>query len=80
MKKIIVAVGFTLSGVFANAQHGLEKISVEKYYVSDAKDAAATAGLGGPAASSSLGRDRQVHRHLLRCGPQEFIASFWPSS
>ncbi len=36
--------GFTFFSLFSNAQHGLKKIIVEKYYISDAKDAAVSGG------------------------------------
>ena len=41
MKKIYIAIGFAFACITANAQNGLENIIVEKYYVSDANDAAA---------------------------------------
>lgn len=45
MKKLIVGLGLAFSGVLAaHAQNGLENITVEKYYVSDAADAAGSVG------------------------------------
>ena len=43
-KKIMLGVCLMIFGFFANAQNGLEKIIVEKYYVSNADDAAASIG------------------------------------
>jgi len=46
MKRLICGIGFVLSGFITLAQHGLENIIVEKYYVSSAKDTALSS-LGG---------------------------------
>lgn len=46
MKKILLAAGLIICSVFARAQNGLENITVEKYYVSNAADAAGAAGMG----------------------------------
>jgi len=40
MKKIIVTLSLSLPGFFLHAQNGLENIIVEKYYISNAADAA----------------------------------------
>jgi hypothetical protein len=42
MKKILALTGFIFTGIFANAQNGLEGIVVEKYYVSDYNDSIVT--------------------------------------
>lgn len=44
MKKLILGLGLLLSGAIAQAQNGLEGIVVEKYYVSNAADAAGSVG------------------------------------
>jgi len=44
MKKVILALGLFFMGVSVQAQNGLEKIIVEKYYVSDATDEANSVG------------------------------------
>ncbi len=44
-KKILLGLGFALLGSFAQAQNGLESVIVEKYYVSNAADAAGSVGL-----------------------------------
>ncbi|MEI6852483.1 MAG: hypothetical protein WCL06_06550, partial [Bacteroidota bacterium] len=44
MKKIIFGLGLILLGAFVQAQNGLENIIVEKYYISDATDAAGSSG------------------------------------
>ncbi|MEO8149680.1 MAG: T9SS type A sorting domain-containing protein [Bacteroidia bacterium] len=44
MKKILFALGLIIPGAYANAQNGLENIIVEKYYVSNAADAAGSIG------------------------------------
>ena len=41
MKKLLIALGMLISANMVNAQNGLESIIVEKYYVSNAADAAA---------------------------------------
>ena len=46
-KKILMGLSLALLGGFAQAQNGLEGIVVEKYYIADAADAAASATLGG---------------------------------
>src|SRR6185436_17322489 len=46
MKKILLGLSLIIVSVFARAQQGLENIIVEKYYVSDANDAAGAAGNG----------------------------------
>ncbi len=46
MKKIIFGLGLSLAGLFASAQNGLEGIIVEKYYVSNAADAAGSSAAG----------------------------------
>ncbi|HKR05572.1 MAG TPA: T9SS type A sorting domain-containing protein [Bacteroidia bacterium] len=46
MKKILLSLSLILLTVFARAQQGLENIIVEKYYVSDANDAAGAVGNG----------------------------------
>ena len=43
-KKIILGLGMSLLGTVANAQDGLEKIIVEKYYVSTAADSIGSVG------------------------------------
>ena len=43
-KKIMLGVCLMILGVFAHAQNGLEKIIVEKYYVSNADDSIASIG------------------------------------
>src|SRR5689334_20128881 len=45
MKKIIMGIALLLSCVVSRAQNGLENIVVEKYYVSNAADAAGSAGV-----------------------------------
>ncbi len=45
MKKLIVGAALLLTGLFANAQNGLENVIVEKYYVSNAADAAGSTGV-----------------------------------
>ena len=44
MKKNLFAFVFILTGLYANAQNGLENITVEKYYISNAADAAGSIG------------------------------------
>ena len=44
MKKIVLGLGLFLCGISTQAQNGLEKIIVEKYYVSDATDEANSVG------------------------------------
>ena len=44
-KKILLGLGLALLGGFSYAQNGLENIIVEKYYVSNAADAAGTVGV-----------------------------------
>lgn len=44
MKKIILGAALLLTGLFAKAQNGLENVIVEKYYVSNAADAAGSVG------------------------------------
>lgn len=44
MKKIVLGAALLLTGLFAKAQNGLENIIVEKYYVSNAADAAGSVG------------------------------------
>ena len=44
-KKILLGLGMILVGVSGNAQHGLENVIVEKYYVSDAADSASSVGI-----------------------------------
>ena len=44
-KKMIFCLSFAFIGTFANAQNGLENVIVEKYYVSNAADAAASIGV-----------------------------------
>jgi len=46
MKKILLGLGLIFIGNKANSQNGLENIIVEKYYISDANDAAANT-IGG---------------------------------
>ena len=43
-KRILFGIGLSLIGAFASAQNGLENIIVEKYYISNADDAAASVG------------------------------------
>ena len=45
MKKILIGLGILLCGGFSQAQNGLENIVVEKYYVSNAADAAGSMGV-----------------------------------
>jgi len=45
MKKIFLGLALCILGVFSQAQNGLEKIIVEKYYVSNAADATASDGV-----------------------------------
>jgi len=45
MKKIILGLAFCLLAYFGQAQNGLEGIIVEKYYISNAADAAGSAGV-----------------------------------
>ena len=45
MKKILFVLVLVILGVFAKAQNGLENIIVEKYYISNAADAAASHGV-----------------------------------
>ena len=44
MKKIILGLALIVSTLAARAQNGLESIVVEKYYVSNAADAAGSTG------------------------------------
>jgi len=44
MKKIVLCLGIGFVSLFANAQNGLEKIIVEKYYISNAADSLASVG------------------------------------
>ena len=44
MKKILIGAALLFTGFFAKAQNGLENIIVEKYYVSNAADAAGSSG------------------------------------
>ena len=44
MKKIIVGLGLVMLGAFAHAQQGLERIIVEKFYVSNAADSVGSYG------------------------------------
>lgn len=44
LKNIILGLGLSVLGLFAQAQNGLENILVERYYVSNAADAAASVG------------------------------------
>ncbi|MEI6061713.1 MAG: Ig-like domain-containing protein [Bacteroidota bacterium] len=44
IKYIILGLCLSLAGLFAQAQNGLEKVYVERYYVSNAADAAGSAG------------------------------------
>jgi Bacterial Ig domain/Secretion system C-terminal sorting domain len=44
MKKLILGLALATAGITAQAQNGLESIVVEKYYVSNAADAAGSAG------------------------------------
>src|ERR1700741_5535124 len=44
MKKNILSIGLILLGYIAHAQNGLEKIIVEKYYVSNLADASGSIG------------------------------------
>lgn len=45
MKKLLFALGMFISANIVNAQNGLESIIVEKYYVSNAADAAGSVGI-----------------------------------
>ena len=45
MKKILLSAALLVTGLFAQAQNGLENIVVEKYYVSNAADAAGSSGV-----------------------------------
>src|SRR5688572_6590018 len=44
MKKFLIGLGLFMAGMTASAQNGLESIIVEKYYVSNAADAAGSVG------------------------------------
>jgi len=44
MKKIVLGLGLFLCGISAQAQNGLERIIVEKFYISDATDEANSVG------------------------------------
>ena len=44
-KNILFSLGFVVMGNICNAQHGLEKVIVEKYYVSNAADSATSVGI-----------------------------------
>ena len=44
MKKLLFGLGLGLIGTFAQAQNGLESVIIEKYYVSNAADAAGSVG------------------------------------
>jgi hypothetical protein len=44
MKKLIYSAALLMTGLLANAQNGLENVIVEKYYVSNAADAAGSSG------------------------------------
>lgn len=44
MKKILIGAALLLTGYFTKAQNGLENIVVEKYYISNAADAAGSSG------------------------------------
>jgi len=44
-QNMLFGITFLLSGVFANAQTGLQNVIVERYYLSDANDAAASIGV-----------------------------------
>ena len=44
MKKLALGLGLMISGLAVNAQNGLESVIVEKYYVSNATDAAGSVG------------------------------------
>jgi len=44
LKNIILGLGLSVLGLFAQAQNGLERIHVERYYVADAADATAATG------------------------------------
>ena len=44
MKKIFLGLALLCSAAFVNAQNGLEALTVEKYYVSNATDAAGSVG------------------------------------
>jgi len=45
MKKLILCLSLSLFGIYSQAQNGLENIIVEKYYISNAADAAGSAGV-----------------------------------
>ena len=46
MKKVVLFISIGFWGLLANAQNGLEKIIVEKYYISNADDSAASVASG----------------------------------
>lgn len=54
MKKIISCLAFIFTGILVNAQQGLEKIIVEKYYISDTIDAKAESGGHLPSGSMTF--------------------------
>ncbi len=45
IKSLFLGLGLSLLGLFVQAQNGLENVIVERYYVSDAADAAGSVGL-----------------------------------
>jgi hypothetical protein len=45
LKNLILGLALAMSGLFAQAQTGLENVIVEKYYVANAADAAASTGI-----------------------------------
>jgi len=47
MKRVILSLGLGIIGLLASAQNGLERIIVEKYYVSNGADSIASADMGG---------------------------------
>ncbi|HQW22423.1 MAG TPA: hypothetical protein PLI47_03925, partial [Bacteroidia bacterium] len=46
MKKILLGISLIMTGLFAQAQNGLESVIVEKYYVSNAADSIGAIGFG----------------------------------
>ncbi len=66
MKKFLLGTNFIIISIFAYAQHGLENIFVEKYYISTAKDTINSA-IGGKLPIGSVTYRNPIFFEELHC-------------